>query len=231
MLQKSSLSNNCLRIFFLEKIRSSLLGTICHNLSPRGWAWRTFLCLPGLATESVRFQQVLRCLTRQDRPHLFLSCACLNTCSCLAVMVPYYFIFLVISSRSLLVNILWRLHNIQYISQRHTNVLRKKWHPFRDWQFTFSHARSWKSVILAIRPRGIMFTSGIEPETFCVLSKCDKLYTKEICCLILVGDRTFSSAVVLQRFVDFFSKAVSLEKMDCWFSFKYLFWRIHNNFS
>ena len=37
----------------------------------------------------------------------------------------------------------------------------------------------WKPDILAVRPRGIMFPSGIEPETFCVLGRCDNRYTTE----------------------------------------------------
>ena len=39
----------------------------------------------------------------------------------------------------------------------------------------------WKPDILAVRPRGIMFPSGIEPETFCVLGRCDNRYTTETC--------------------------------------------------
>ena len=37
----------------------------------------------------------------------------------------------------------------------------------------------WKPAILAVRPRGILFPSGIEPETFCVLGRCDNRYTTE----------------------------------------------------
>ena len=37
----------------------------------------------------------------------------------------------------------------------------------------------WKPDILAVRPRGILFPSGIEPETFCVLGRCDNRYTTE----------------------------------------------------
>lgn len=37
----------------------------------------------------------------------------------------------------------------------------------------------WKPGILAVRPRGILFPSGIEPETFCVLGRCDNRYTTE----------------------------------------------------
>ena len=67
-----------LRIFFLETIRSSLLGPICQNLSPREWAWRNILCLPGLAAECVRYPGVSSKFfdvwqTRQDRPHLFFK--------------------------------------------------------------------------------------------------------------------------------------------------------------
>ena len=43
-----------------------------------------------------------------------------------------------------------------------------------------------------------MFPSGIEPETFCVLGRCDNRYTTETCCLTHVGDGTSSSAVDLQ---------------------------------
>lgn len=44
----------------------------------------------------------------------------------------------------------------------------------------------WKPDILAVRPRGIMFPSGIEPETFCVLGRCDNRYTTETCSLHVV---------------------------------------------
>ena len=39
----------------------------------------------------------------------------------------------------------------------------------------------WKPDILAVRPRGMMFLSGIEPETFCVLGRRDNRYTIETC--------------------------------------------------
>ena len=35
----------------------------------------------------------------------------------------------------------------------------------------------WKPDILAVRPRGSMFSPGIEPGTFCVLDRCDNRYT------------------------------------------------------
>ena len=62
----------------------------------------------------------------------------------------------------------------------------------------------WKPDILAVRPRGIMFPSGIEPETFCVLGRCDNRYTTETCCLTLVGDGSSSSAVDLQSWCKYY---------------------------
>ena len=44
----------------------------------------------------------------------------------------------------------------------------------------------WKPDILAVRPRGIMFLSGIEPETFCVLGRRDNRYTIETCYILLL---------------------------------------------
>lgn len=62
----------------------------------------------------------------------------------------------------------------------------------------------WKPDILAVRPRGIMFPSGIEPETFCVLGRCDNRYTTETCYMPMEGDQSSSSTVDLQSWFDTF---------------------------
>ena len=60
-----------------------------------------------------------------------------------------------------------------------------------------------------------MFPSGIEPETFCVLGRCDNRYTTETCYVSVEGDEHSSSGDDLQSWFDIiFLLHVSVSSRD-----------------